>query len=71
MFVGYYVNYGLYGDYDLDINGRYAGVRAVGAQKSPQEIKTPTLEEILRVSKPFVADSTREDFEKTIIKLYQ
>ena len=52
-------------------NGRFVGVRAVGAQKSPQEIKTPTLEEILRVSKPFVADSTREDFEKTIIKLYQ
>ena len=61
LFVGYYVNYGLYGDYDLDINGRYAGVRAVGAQKSPKEIKAPTLEDITKELNPFVLEKDRKE----------
>jgi len=71
LFVGNYVNYGLDGISDLVLNGSFAGVRAVGAQKSPVEIKAPTLEDILKVSRDFVPRTCRDAFKEEIRKLYQ
>jgi len=76
------VNYDgdLYGYGYLDGGGRFVGVRKGGIgtvgsdarrENLESKIKMPALKQILDVSKPFVAEASRQDFEDKIRKLYE
>ncbi|MBS3163260.1 hypothetical protein J4427_01060 [Candidatus Woesearchaeota archaeon] len=58
------------GDRDLGgVSGSLFGVLEDG--EATQKLVSPTLKQILEVSKPFVPDASRNDFECRIRKLYQ
>ncbi len=73
LFLGNNDNDGLDGGDNLVNDGRFAGVRNASAEgaRSEKIIVAPTLDQILRVTKPFVADASRKDFETEIRKLYK
>ena len=79
LYLGDGCNGGLGGD-GLDGSGRFLGVRKGGIgtvgsdarrENLESKIKMPALKQILDVSKPFVAEASRQDFEDKIRKLYE
>ena len=64
-YVGNDVISGLNGDISFDCDGRFVGVRAVGAQKSPVEIKMSSLEEILNLTAK-LSPEDREELKKRL-----
>jgi len=65
-------DYNLNGDGNLSNIGRFLGVRRERvAEDGAKKIKTPSLNEILKYSKNFVAKASQEDFEQGLRQLYQ
>ena len=81
LYAGYGYYNGLSGDDDLDGIGRFFGVRplvVVEKKIPPQEtkpkekqIKVPSLEEIIQVSRKFVPEIAQEKFKEELKKLYE
>jgi len=74
LFVGNYYDYDLlFGDGNLDDYGRFLGVREsdVAEGDAAKKIKAPSLEDVLKVSRRFVPDAERAEFEKQMKRLYR